>query len=104
MPCRRKSGLHGNVSQPFAKQPAKGDLVLSGATIHLLENVHQAVSATAIREAVAAKKTAAQVRGCSGGRVHQERRIVSLVAVFGCQSSENRRWSLVVGQSNGCRR
>jgi nicotinate-nucleotide adenylyltransferase len=45
-----------NVSQPFAKQPAKGDLVLSGATIHLLENVHQAVSATAIREAVAAKK------------------------------------------------
>lgn len=45
-----------SVSQPFAKQPAKGDLVLSGATIHLLENVHQAVSATAIREAVVAKK------------------------------------------------
>jgi nicotinate-nucleotide adenylyltransferase len=45
-----------NVSQPFAKQPAKGDLVLRGATIHLLENVHQAISATAIREAVAAKK------------------------------------------------
>jgi nicotinate-nucleotide adenylyltransferase len=45
-----------SVSQPFAKQPAKGDLVLSGATIHLLENVHQPVSATAIREAVAAKK------------------------------------------------
>ena len=56
MPCRRRFGLHGIVSQPFAKQPAKGDLVLSGATIHLLENVHQAVSATAIREAVAAKK------------------------------------------------
>jgi len=45
-----------SVSQPFAKQPAKGDLVLSGATIHLLENVHQAVSATTIREAVVAKK------------------------------------------------
>jgi len=45
-----------SVSQPFAKQPAKGDLVLTGATIHLLENVHQAVSATAIREAVVAKK------------------------------------------------
>ena len=44
------------VSQPFAKQPAKGDLVLTGATVHLLENVHQPVSATAIREAVAAKK------------------------------------------------
>jgi nicotinate-nucleotide adenylyltransferase len=44
------------VSQPFAKQPATGDLVLSGATVHLLENVHQPVSATAIREAVAVKK------------------------------------------------
>ena len=45
-----------SVSEPFAKQPATGDLVLSGATIHLLENVHQAISATAIREAVVAKK------------------------------------------------
>jgi nicotinate-nucleotide adenylyltransferase len=45
-----------SVSKPFAKQPAKGDLVLSGATVHLLENVHAPVSATAIREAVAAKK------------------------------------------------
>ena len=44
------------VSQPFAKQPAKGDLVLSGATVHLLDGVHQPVSATAIREAVTAKK------------------------------------------------
>ena len=44
------------VSKPFAKQPAKGDLVLAGATVHLLENVHQPISATAIREAVAAKR------------------------------------------------
>src|ERR1700737_656256 len=44
------------VSLPFAKQPAQGDLVLAGATVHLLENVHQPVSATAIREAVVAKK------------------------------------------------
>jgi nicotinate-nucleotide adenylyltransferase len=44
------------VTKPFAKQPAKGDLVLSGATVHLLDGVHQAVSATAIREAVAAKR------------------------------------------------
>jgi nicotinate-nucleotide adenylyltransferase len=44
------------VSRPFAKQPAKGDLVLTGATVHLLDSVHQLVSATAIREAVAAKK------------------------------------------------
>jgi nicotinate-nucleotide adenylyltransferase len=44
------------VSQPFDKQPAKGDLVLNGVTMHLLDSVHQPVSATAIRDAVAAKK------------------------------------------------
>ena len=44
------------VTKPFVKQPAKGDLVLSGVTVHLLENVHQNVSATAIRDAVAAKR------------------------------------------------
>jgi len=44
------------VTKPFAKQPAKGDLVLPGATVHFLENVHQNISATAIRDAVAAKK------------------------------------------------
>jgi nicotinate-nucleotide adenylyltransferase len=44
------------VTKPFAKQPAKGDLVLTGVTVHLLDDVHQSVSATAIREAVAAGK------------------------------------------------
>src|SRR5712691_7293122 len=44
------------VTKPFAKQPAKGDLVLRGVTVHLLDNVHQPVSATAIRDAVAAKR------------------------------------------------
>lgn len=44
------------VTKPFAKQPAKGDLVLAGATLHLLESVHQNVSATAIRDAVVAKQ------------------------------------------------
>jgi nicotinic acid mononucleotide adenylyltransferase len=44
------------VTKPFAKQPAKGDLVLTGATVHLLENVHQNISATSIREAVVAKR------------------------------------------------
>lgn len=44
------------VTKPFAKQPAKGDLVLSGATVHLLEGVHHPASATAIRQAVAAKR------------------------------------------------
>ena len=44
------------VRKPFAQQPAKGDLVLSGATIHLLDGVHHPASATAIRQAVAAKR------------------------------------------------
>ncbi len=44
------------VTKPFAKQAAKGDLVLTGATVHLLENVHQNISATAIRDAVVAKR------------------------------------------------
>jgi nicotinate-nucleotide adenylyltransferase len=45
------------VTKPFEKQPAKGDLVLKGVTIHLLDGVHQAISATAIRQAVAAGKS-----------------------------------------------
>ncbi|HXY07091.1 MAG TPA: nicotinate (nicotinamide) nucleotide adenylyltransferase [Terriglobales bacterium] len=42
-----------SVTKPFSKQPARGELVLPGVTIHLLENVQHNVSATAIREAAA---------------------------------------------------
>jgi len=44
------------VTRPFAKQPATGDLVLPGATIHLLGDLHQPAAATAIRQAAAAGK------------------------------------------------
>jgi nicotinate-nucleotide adenylyltransferase len=44
------------VTKPFQKQAARGDLVLTGATIHLLDDIHQPVSATVIREAAAAGK------------------------------------------------
>jgi nicotinate-nucleotide adenylyltransferase len=44
------------VTRPFHKQPAKGDLVLPGVTLHLLDNVNQSVSATAIRTAAAQSK------------------------------------------------
>jgi len=44
------------VTKPFAKQPVKGDLVLPGVTLHLLDDVNQNVSATTIRQAIAAKK------------------------------------------------
>lgn len=44
------------VTKPFAKQPARGDLVLLGVTLHLLDDVNQNISATAIRAAVAARK------------------------------------------------
>ena len=54
LPEKLRPAAH--VTKPFAKQPAKGDLVLTGATVRLLENVNQSVSATAIREAVAAKR------------------------------------------------
>lgn len=44
------------VTRPFHKQPATGDLILPGVAVHLLEGVHQAASATAIRAAAAAGK------------------------------------------------
>jgi nicotinate-nucleotide adenylyltransferase len=42
------------VTKPFGKRPATGELILPGATVHLLGDVHQAVSATAVRQAIAA--------------------------------------------------
>jgi nicotinate-nucleotide adenylyltransferase len=44
------------VTQPFHKQAATGDLVLKGVTIHLLDEVYQPISSTSIREAAAAGK------------------------------------------------
>jgi nicotinate-nucleotide adenylyltransferase len=41
------------VTRPFQKHTPCGDLVLPGVTIHLLEDLHQRVSATAIRGAAA---------------------------------------------------
>jgi nicotinate-nucleotide adenylyltransferase len=49
------------VTKPFAKQPATGDLVLLGATVHLLDGVQQKISATAIREAVSGKRSLARL-------------------------------------------
>ncbi len=45
------------VTRPFQKQPARGDLVLPRATVHLLESVHHDISATRIRQAVASGKS-----------------------------------------------
>ncbi len=44
------------VTHPFRKQAATGDLVLSGVTVHLLDEVYQPISSTAIRGAAAAGK------------------------------------------------
>jgi nicotinate-nucleotide adenylyltransferase len=44
------------VTRPFQKQAATGDLVLKGVTIHLLDEVYQPISSTAIRQAAAAGK------------------------------------------------
>lgn len=48
------------VTKPFAKQAAVGDLVLAGATIRLLDGVQELASSTAIRAAVAGKKSLAK--------------------------------------------
>lgn len=48
--------LADHVTQPFAKEPARGSLVLRGATIHLLECVHRNVSSTVVRAAAAQGK------------------------------------------------
>jgi nicotinate-nucleotide adenylyltransferase len=45
------------VTRPFHKQAATGDLVLPGAIIHLLADLRQPASATAIRQAAAAGKS-----------------------------------------------
>lgn len=44
------------ITKPFHKQAATGDLVLKGAMIHLMPDLHQSASATAIRQAAAAGK------------------------------------------------
>jgi nicotinate-nucleotide adenylyltransferase len=43
-------------TKPFHKQAATGDLVLRGATIHLLDDVSEPISSTAIRQAAAGGK------------------------------------------------
>jgi nicotinate-nucleotide adenylyltransferase len=48
------------ITKPFQKQAAKGDLVLPGVTIRLLEGVNQKVSATAIRDTAAQGKSLAK--------------------------------------------
>jgi nicotinate-nucleotide adenylyltransferase len=54
LPEKLRPAAH--ITKPFEKQPARGDLVLNGATVHVLDGVHHAISATDIREAVAAGK------------------------------------------------
>lgn len=48
------------VTKPFQKQPASGDLVLPGLSLHLLEGVEKDVSATTIRAAAAQGKPLAR--------------------------------------------
>lgn len=47
---------HASVSKPFVDHPAAGELILPGVTIHLLDKLNEPVSASAIRQARAAKK------------------------------------------------
>lgn len=54
LPEKLRPAAH--ITKPFEKQPARGDLVLKGATVHVLDGVHHAISATSIREAAAVGK------------------------------------------------
>jgi nicotinate-nucleotide adenylyltransferase len=54
LPEKLRPAAH--ITKPFEKQPARGDLVLNGATVHVLDGIHQNISATTIREAAAAGK------------------------------------------------
>lgn len=45
------------VTHPFHKQAASGDLILRGVTIHLLDGVYQPISSTAVRDAASAGKS-----------------------------------------------
>jgi len=54
LPEKLRPAAH--ITKPFEKQPARGDLVLKGATVHVLDGVHLAISATSIREAAAVGK------------------------------------------------
>jgi len=51
------------ITRPFHKQVAAGDLVLNGVTIHLLEEVYQPISSTTIRQAATAGKPLARFVG-----------------------------------------
>jgi len=54
LPEKLRPAAH--ITKPFEKQPARGDLVLKGATVHVLDGGHLAISATSIREAAAVGK------------------------------------------------
>jgi nicotinate-nucleotide adenylyltransferase len=47
---------HASVTKPFVNHPAKGELRLPGVTIRLLDKLNEPVSASAIRQARAARK------------------------------------------------
>ena len=48
------------VTKPFTHQPATGDVVLGGVTLHLLADTHENVSATQVRSAAAAGRATAR--------------------------------------------
>src|SRR5271170_4011875 len=53
------------VTRPFQKQAASGDLVLKGVTVHLLDQVYQPISSTTIRQAASAGKPLGRFVGAS---------------------------------------
>jgi nicotinate-nucleotide adenylyltransferase len=55
------------VTHPFHKQAASGDLILRGVTIHLLDGVYQPISSTAVRDSALAGKSLTRFVGPAVG-------------------------------------
>jgi nicotinate-nucleotide adenylyltransferase len=70
------------VTQPFRKQAATGDLVLSGVTIHLLDDVDQQISSTTIREAAKAGKPLGRYVDPAAGEYIKKMGLYKTVSAF----------------------
>ena len=77
----------GGGHRPFQKQAATGDLVLPGATIRLLDGVHQKVSSSAIREAAAGGKALSKLVNPA---------VAEYIQKMSCMGSAEAVWSLSI--------
>ena len=93
------------MTKPFAKQPAKGDLVLPGATVHLAGKRASKRLGYSDSGRRRGQEAADQVRRFRGGGVHQEDGIVSRAivlssSVVGSSAPSHRNNSVIPAEAN----